>query len=128
VRDFSRPRFWLGLWILGWALCIVLSLTHPVPLGVEVPDGDKIEHFLAYGILSWWALNLFARRRARVVAALSLVVLGIAMEGAQGAFTTDRMMDWRDALANAVGVACGQCLALTPSRQWLQRLDRVWFG
>lgn len=128
MRPFVRPRVWFGLWLVGWVLCVVLSLIHPVPLGVEVPDGDKIEHFLAYGTLSAWAMNLYASRRSRLLAALSLVALGVAMEGAQGAFTTDRMMDWHDALANALGVAAGQALVLTPARGWLQRIDRRLFG
>ncbi len=128
MRPFVRPRLWLGLWLVGWVLCVVLSLIHPVPLGVEVPDGDKIEHFLAYGTLSAWAMNLFDARRSRLLAALSLVALGIAMELAQGAFTSDRMMDWRDALANALGVAAGQVLALTPARTCLQWADRRLFG
>lgn len=128
MRPFVRPRVWFGLWLVGWVLCVVLSLIHPVPLGVEVPDGDKIEHFLAYGTLSAWAMNLYASRRSRLLAALSLVALGVAMEGAQGAFTTDRMMDWHDALANALGVAAGQTLVLTPAREWLQRIDRRLFG
>jgi VanZ family protein len=128
MRAFVQPRVWLGLWLLGWVLCVVLSLIHPVPLGVEVPDGDKIEHFLAYGTLSAWAMNLFASRRSRLFAAVSLVALGITMEWAQGTFTTDRMMDWRDALANTLGVAAGQALAATPAHAWLQRIDRRLFG
>ncbi len=128
MRPFVRPRIWLGLWLIGWVLCVVLSLIHPVPLGVEVPDGDKIEHFLAYGTLSAWAMNLYTSRPSRLLAALSLVALGIAMELAQGAFTTDRMMDWHDALANALGVAAGQALVATPARDWLQRIDRRLFG
>ena len=128
MRPFVRPRVWFGLWLVGWVLCVVLSLIHPVPLGVDVPDGDKIEHFLAYGTLSAWAMNLYASRGSRLFAALSLVALGVAMEYAQGAFTTDRMMDWHDALANALGVAAGQALVLTPARGWLQRIDRRLFG
>ena len=128
MRTFARPRLWLGLWLAGWLLCIVLSLGHPLRLDVDVPDGDKIGHFLAYFVLSWWSMNLFSTRRERVLAALSLVALGVAMELAQAAFTSDRMMDIRDAVANTLGVIVGQGLALTPSRHWLQRLDRRWFA
>lgn len=128
MRAFLRPRLWLGLWAFGWLLCVVLSLIHPVPLGVDVPDGDKIEHFLAYGALSWWSVNLFESVRARALAAASLIALGVAMELAQGAFTSDRMMDARDALANALGILAAQWLVLTPSRRWLQRADAAWFS
>lgn len=128
MSAFVRPCLWLSLWLLGWLVCIALSLSHPIRLGVPVPDGDKVGHFLAYLMLSWWSMNIFHDRRARVFAALSLVALGIAMELAQGAFTSDRMMDAGDALANTLGVIVGQALVLSPSRRWLQQLDQRYFA
>ena len=126
LRGFQRPALWLGLWIFGWLLCVVLSLIHAPGLATDVPEGDKIEHLLAYGLLSVWAVWLFAGRRAQLVAALGLVGLGIAMEFAQGYLTTYRSMDWRDALADTIGVA----VALQLGRRWphaLQRLDTRFF-
>jgi VanZ family protein len=128
VRDFERPRLWLAVWLFGWLLCVVLSLGHPPQIGLEVPEGDKVEHFLAYGLLSVWAVWLFATRRAHWQAALALVLLGVAMEFAQGAFTSDRMMDPRDALADALGVGVGQLLALGRGQLLLLRWDRRLFG
>ena len=52
LRSFRRPGAWVALWLFGWALCIGLSLMHPPELGIDVPDGDKIGHFLAYGLLA----------------------------------------------------------------------------
>ena len=123
LRGFQRPRLWLGLWCFGWLLCVLLSLIHPPNLGVDVPDGDKIGHFLAYGLLAAWAVWLFPSRRAQIAAAVSLVALGLAMELAQGALTTDRMMDWRDAVADAMGVAVGLWLARARWPLALQALD-----
>lgn len=122
LRAFRWPALWLGLWVFGWVLCVVLSLGHPTSLGVDVPEGDKIEHLLAYGLLAAWAAWLFPSRRGLVVAALALVALGIAMEFAQGAFTTDRMMDWRDAVADAIGVVAGARAGLRWPRA-LQAMD-----
>ena len=123
LRDFNRPRVWLGVWLFGWALCIVLSLIQPPQVGIDVPDSDKIGHFLAYGLLSAWSVLIFARPRSHWLAALSLVLLGVAMELAQGAFTSDRMMDVNDALADALGVALGQLLLRGRARTLLQRWD-----
>lgn len=128
MRPFLRPRLWLGLWLFGWMLCIVLSLISPPQIDLEIPDGDKLGHFLAYGTLSAWAVSIFDTRRARWIAAALLVMLGVTMELAQGEFTVDRMMDARDAVANTIGVAFGQLLALAPARSWLQRLDTRLFG
>lgn len=123
MRDFRRPRLWLGLWVLGWALCIVLSLLPAVPL--PGPEGsDKIGHFLAYFTLTTWAVSIFRTRGAHLLAALSLVALGVAMELAQATLTTVRLCDLRDALANTAGVALGLSLSFTPAATLLLRLDQ----
>ena len=123
LRAFRRPRLWLGLWLSGWVLCVVLSLMHPPSIDVDVPEGDKIGHLLAYGLLAAWGTWLFRSRRAQLASAGALVALGIAMEFAQGAFTSDRMMDWRDALADAIGVAIGWWLARSRCPRLLQAMD-----
>lgn len=128
LRDFRRPRLWLGLWLLGWLLCIVLSLAHPPRIGVDLPEGDKLGHFLAYGLLSAWSAWIFATRRARGFAAIALVLLGIAMELAQAAFTDDRMMELNDAWADAIGVLIGQLFGFGRAASLLRRLDVRLFG
>jgi len=128
LREFRRPGLWLGIWWFGWLLCVVLSLVHPPRIDVELPDGDKIGHFLAYAVLSAWAVMIFARRRGHWWAALSLVLLGVVMELAQGTLTSDRMMDGRDVVADALGVLFGQMLALSKAQNFLQRCDLRAFG
>ena len=61
------------------------------------------------------------------MSAIGLICLGIAMEFAQGFLTTTRMMDWHDALANAMGVGLGICLAFLPWQDLLQRMDGRFF-
>ena len=128
MREFRRPRLWLGTWAFGWLLCIVLSLIHPPQLGVDLPDSDKIGHFLAYALLSVWAVWIFASRRSHLLSAIALVLLGIAMELAQGALTDDRMMDVRDAWADTIGVLVGQLFAFSPARALLQKFEARWLG
>lgn len=128
LRDFRQPAVWLGIWIFGWILCVVLSLMHPPNIDLGFDNGDKLEHFLAYGLLSAWSVLIFVEARGRWSAALMLVLLGIAMELAQGAWTSDRSMDARDALADAVGVLFGQLLSWSPARTLLQRMDRRLFS
>lgn len=128
MRDFLQPKLWLGLWFLSALLCVGLSLMSPTNITVPIAEFDKVEHFLAYATLSVWAVWVFGSRRARLRAALALILLGIAMEFAQGAFTVDRMMDANDALANTLGVLTGQMLAFTAMQTFLQRLDRRLFA
>ena len=123
LKSFRRPRLWIGLWCAAIIAVIVLSLVNlsglpPVPEG-----GDKVEHFLAYALLSASAMQLFAKRRGCVVVALLLVLLGIGLEVAQGMLTATRMADPRDALANTLGVLAGFATVLTPLSRLLLAID-----
>ena len=127
LRPFARPRLWLGVWVFGWALCIVLSLLPPISLGAP-QNSDKIGHFLAYFTLSAWAVSIFRTRRAQALAALSLVALGLCIEWAQAHLTVTRQGDLRDALANTLGIALGLALSFTPLARMLERFDRKLSG
>jgi len=126
LREFARPRVWFGLWLFGWALCIVLSLISNPPIP-DVPDGDKIGHALAYALLAAWAVWIFPERRTQVRAVLALCLLGVVIEVMQGTLTTYRSMDWHDALADFAGVIVGAWLSLRAPAT-LQRLDRRVFA
>lgn len=128
MRGFARPRLWLGFWLFGWVLCIVLSLV-PVPgFDVGVEDSDKIGHFLAYSTLSLWAMMIFRSRPAQAKALFALVLLGLSLEWAQGALTDYRQSELRDALANTLGVLLGGGLGMTPLRHLLVRIDARLFA
>jgi VanZ family protein len=124
LRAFRRPWLWLGAWAFGWLLCIVLSLVHAPSLNVDVPEGDKLEHMLAYGLLAAWAVWIFAGARTQRRAALALFALGVAMEIAQGTLTDYRSMDAWDALADGVGILAGWWLGARRV-DVLQQLERM---
>jgi VanZ family protein len=113
---------------VAWLLVIVivvLSLLPPLQLQqFGAPTwNDKAGHFLAYFTLSAWYAQLYdsaADMRRRVVFCL---LLGAAMEGLQS-LTATRSADWRDMVANGVGVMLGSALWLTPMAGTLQRWDR----
>ena len=126
LRAFRYPALWLGVWVLGWALCILLSLMPAVDLPGPA-HSDKLGHFLAYFVLTAWAVWTFRSRRAHLLAALSLLALGVAMEFAQANLTKVRFGDVRDALANTLGVAVGLSLTFTPLQFLLERADRKLF-
>ncbi len=115
------------MWCLAIVLVIVACLLPGQDLP-EVPGGfDKLEHLVAFCLLAMAAVQLYATRRALVVAALGLVALGIAIEFAQGTLTTTRSMDAWDAVADACGVLLGMASVWTPWRDVLLRLDaRLW--
>ena len=124
LKPLRRARLWLGLWWLAIALVIVPSLVPAFWLPQVPAGGDKLEHFFAYFLLAAAAVQLFATRAVLTRAGVGLIVLGIALEIAQGLFTSTRQMDPHDALANALGVIGGMATALTPMGDWLLRMQQ----
>lgn len=123
LKPLRHPRAWLLLWLLAITVVVVLSLGPPLALPQAPKNTDKIEHALGYFLLAFSAVQLFASRRSLVLAGLGLVLLGVGLEWAQGAFTADRMPDPLDALANTLGVLAGLATSLTPLRDLLLRIE-----
>ncbi|WP_313147179.1 VanZ family protein [Stenotrophomonas sp.] len=120
IKPLRRPRLWTALWLLAVLVVIVVCLIPPPP--IDLPENsDKVEHFLAYFILSGSAVQLFRRGSPLLWAGVGLVLMGVGIEFAQGALTSNRSADPMDALANTVGVLSGLATALTPLRDILLR-------
>jgi VanZ family protein len=123
-RPFHRPRIWFALWLALIAAVITGSLLPADELPEPVFAGvDKLQHFLGYAALSGYAVMLFERARAHAIAALAMVLLGIAIEFAQGAITGSRRADSIDAFANALGVIAGWLVRYTRLQRLVQGLD-----
>jgi VanZ family protein len=109
MRDEVHRLRWLRLWLgTGWLLVgavVYLSLT-PAPPELDLPDGDKLGHVLAYSVLMFWFVQIYHRRRARVWFAVGFVLLGIASEFLQG-YGGQRQFEIQDMVANSIGVALG---------------------
>jgi VanZ family protein len=118
VKALRLPWLWLGIWLAMVLAVVVLSLGSPPP-GPDVPASDKWQHLVAYGLLSLSAVQLFLPGRPLLAVAVALVLLGMGLEIAQGTLTTDRMMDWRDAVANTLGVGLGLLTSRTRLRDAL---------
>lgn len=103
-----------SLWIAGgWAIAAVivwLSIT-PSPPKIDIDEGDKLGHLLAYGTLMFWFCQLYAGRGARAAHAAGFALMGVALEFVQDALGY-RSYDVYDMLANTVGVALGWAAAL----------------
>ena len=95
-------RLWL---VVGWCMILLvwyLSLTpKPPELGFRL--WDKLNHFIAYAGLMGWFGQLYQHHRQRIVSALVIIVMGIAIEIFQG-LGGQRMFEYRDMLANTLGV------------------------
>jgi hypothetical protein len=113
-----------GLWItVGWTLVgaiVVGSLVDVPVVGSELPQGDKLQHVLAYAIATAWFAQIAAGSRSLALHGLGLVLLGLALEGLQ-ALAPGRHVEVADLLANAVGVGLGLAVGHSRLRDLLAR-------
>ncbi len=124
LKPFRRPRLWMALWSAAIAVVVIGSLLPPQDIPHTPPGADKVQHFVAYGLLAAGAVQLFAKRVALLSACVCLALLGLALEYAQGRMGLGRAVDARDALANTAGVLIGLATLLTPLRDVVLRFDR----
>ncbi|HLS80365.1 MAG TPA: hypothetical protein VK025_03065 [Steroidobacter sp.] len=116
-----HARGWLAI---GWALIALAVLLSLVPGQNLPPTGlsDKTHHAAAYALLALWFAGLYPRSRYLLIG-LGLFTMGLAIEWAQGAMNLGRQGDYRDVIANCVGVVSGLAAAFTPLGGWAQRLE-----
>lgn len=120
-----------GWWTLGIALIVLVTVLSLIPMGappVHIPNGDKLNHALAYITLTWWFGQLQAPRlRARTGLVLALLGYGVAIELAQS-LTGYRSADAADLAANGVGIALGLMVLRTPAGRvyaWVANMTSV---
>ena len=99
----KNSRLWCFVFLAFLAGVLVLSL---MPAGVRLPDTgwDKSNHLLAFIALAVTGLKAHPKSPALLLA--GLLAYGGLVEVLQS-FTPDRMAEWADLLADALGLAMG---------------------
>lgn len=97
----------LGVFLLAVGVILYLTLAPTEDVPGEGFIWDKAAHAIAFGLLALIGLLFSTHRRWKVV--LAVWALAIGIEVAQAMMPYGRQGDWRDALADTVGVV----LALT---------------
>jgi VanZ family protein len=95
----------LGVFIAAVAVILYMTLAPNKDVPGSEMIWDKAAHSIAFGLLVVVGLLMSTHRRWAVV--LAVLGLGIAIEIAQGLMPYGRQGDWRDALADAIGVGVG---------------------
>lgn len=102
-------RVWLAIGWLGIAIVTYYTLI-PDPPQLDMEEGDKVQHIVAYASLSLWFFQVLLSRPSRLLAAAGLIAMGIALEFVQG-MTGYRFFSVADMAANTLGVLAGWLLA-----------------
>ena len=108
IQNKAR-QIMLGLWVLAVVIVIAVSLATADTLqrfGDLGGGHDKVGHFLAYTILTLLPGLIFRNPSDRVITALTMIVLGGALELAQR-FVPGRSSEFADMIANFSGVVAG---------------------
>jgi VanZ family protein len=117
-----HPRLWL---VTGWILIVLATVASIVPAH-ELPRiggvSDKLEHVVGYLVLALWFAGIYPKARYPMIG-VGLLVMGIVIEGLQGAMKVGREADLRDVYANSLGIVCGLLLALAWLGGWAQRVE-----
>jgi len=113
----------LGLLLVGLVIYLSLASLESMP-SVEIPFSDKVEHFIAYGVMMLWFGQIIRGRRGAILTAAGLVALGVALEFIQ-AVTPYRSFELSDMASNAVGVLAGFLLSRTRLGYMLFALERA---
>lgn len=97
----------LRLAVFGGAVAVILYLT--LAPSNDVPGSsliwDKAAHAIAFGLLVIVGLLMSTHRRWAVI--LGVLGLAVGIEIAQALMPYGRQGDWRDALADTIGIALG---------------------
>ena len=115
---------WLVIGYLLIALVIYLSLSSsPVKIDTDLPYQDKLFHFIAYFVVTFWFMQIYHSRHHVIMLVIILLCLGMTMEYLQG-FDSNRYSEAADMIANAMGVMAAVGLSMTPLRYTLVKLER----
>ena len=119
-----HPRLWL---VFGWILIVGAIIANLVPAH-DLPKlggiSDKAEHIAGYAVLSLWFAGIYPRTRYPMIG-VALLVMGIVIEGLQGAMHLGRQADLTDVYANTIGIVVGLLLALVWLGGWAQRVEAL---
>jgi len=119
------PRYRAAWLALGWLLLsgvAVGSLVPAVP-AAAAQVSDKLMHFLAYAALAFVFIGAYGRNGWPHFV-IGLLLLGAAIELAQGLLVASRASEWLDMAANAAGVAAGTLAALGIPGNWCRHIER----
>jgi VanZ family protein len=99
---------WAISWVWTISICTVcyFSLLPELELPIDFWNADKVYHMIAYAWLALLPMLRFRTRWGAVLAACSMVILGIILEIAQ-THIPGRTFSFLDMTANGLGVLAG---------------------
>jgi VanZ family protein len=112
IIKYNKPGICWALFI--WLLCTISTPSFEIPDLFDLFAPDKIAHFFFYAVLVFLFLNGFRKlnlyhtiKQNQIAIVISCIVYGGLIELYQGFILTNRVADWTDFIANAIGTFIG---------------------
>ena len=105
----NSNAIWLAILVTITIVCLSLIKVGPQPISFKFLD--KIEHAIAYSVLSFLWIVAFRKSKRKIIPILGCISLGILLEFLQ-AQTGYRTFEVNDMLANTFGVLTGMVFSM----------------
>jgi glycopeptide antibiotics resistance protein len=112
IIKYNKPGICWALLI--WLLCTISTPSLDIPDLFDLFAPDKIVHFFFYAVLVFLFLHGFEKinethpiKRNHLAIVIACIAYGGLIELYQGYFLSNRVADWTDFLANAIGTLIG---------------------
>ncbi len=115
------PKLWLLLGLIMLLTIIILSLAAIDQTMISFSYLDKVEHFIAWGVIMFWFVSLYPDR--------GFVLLGILLTISLGVELAQTLTTWRqgssgDLIANFIGLLAGWGMAKATQNRFILYLDQ----
>lgn len=114
VMNVNKEKLLLISLILVFIGIAILSLLPPKSIE-KIGEHDKINHFIAYAVLSLNVGLVVKKFKTFAFYIPLLIAYGLLLEYLQG-FVPGRQPSWLDAIANSMGVCIGFVLILIATK------------
>ena len=122
MEHLRREKLWVGIGLAFVCLTIFLSVT-PDPVRAPTVDDFKTGHIIAYAWCMLWFAQIWKDATHRLVIALGLIVMGVALEFIQDMLPWHRDFAVSDMVDDAIGVGIGFVLGYTPLANILRSIE-----
>jgi VanZ family protein len=115
------PLWWACA--VGLTLYVVIECLVPARMVPDLRVSDKLEHAGAFWLMTFLYGGVLERRRFPLLIA-GMLLLGAGIEIAQGTMGLGRDMDFRDWVADAVGVVAAVIPAYLGLDSWMLYIEQ----
>ena len=107
IKSLFKDNFFIVA-ILITITIAYLSLMRMPKMKESFGNVDKVYHLIAYFTLSvCWLFSFYKKKALKYIIVISCITFGIIIEVLQQTLTVYRTGDYRDALANTLGILLG---------------------